>query len=588
VACSKHGGHFFHSFPRSAVSEALRHFINARLNFCAPLCAFALLLPFLLGLAQTPIADFPIFRDVAASAGLTLMNISGEGQNDYIIEANGNGAAFFDYDNDGDMDVLITNGSTLKRYAAGGDPVVALYENVDGHFRDRTAAARLDKRGWASGVCVADYDNDGYQDFYVTAYGPNFLFHNNGNGTFEERATAAGTADKRWGTNCAFGDYDRDGNVDLYVANYLTFDEKVVPRRGSETCVYMGTLKVFCGPKGMTGEADVLYRNKGDGTFTDVTVAAGIKDPGYYGFGVVFSDFDNDGWPDIYVANDSVPNLLFRNKQDGTFEEMGLISGTALNLFGKAQAGMGVAVGDYDGNGYFDIYVTNFAEDTNTLYKNLGGMLFSDVTLESGASRASRPHLGWGTGFADFDNDGWLDLFVANGHVYPEVDRLKEISRYLQPKELYRNLGNGRFAEVAAGSGSDLVTPRAARGAAFGDYDNDGDVDVLSINVNARPNLYRNDGGNGKSWIGFRLVGSSSNRDAIGARIEIEAGGRTQIGEVRSGGSYLSHNDMRVHFGLGSARRVDRIRIRWPNGKTETLAGMDSGRYVTIREGDAR
>lgn len=537
---------------------------------------------------QGTVERFPAFTDVASSLGLTLVNVSGEGQNDYIVEANGNGAAFFDYDNDGDMDVLITNGTTLRRYANGGDPVAALYENADGRFRDRTAQSRIDRKGWASGVCVADYDNDGDQDFFVTAFGPDFLFRNNGKGTFEERAALAGVADKRWGTNCAFGDYDRDGDVDLYVVNYLSFDEKSIPKRGTETCVYMGTLRVFCGPKGLTGEADALYSNNGDGTFSDVTVRAGIKDPDYYGFGVVFSDLDNDGWPDIYVANDSVPNLLFRNKRDGTFEEMGLISGAALNLFGKAQAGMGVAVGDYDGNGLFDIYVTNFAEDTNTLYQNTGGMLFSDVTLESGAARASRPHLGWGTGFADFDNDGWPDLFVANGHVYPEVDRLKEVSRYQQPKELYRNLGNGRFTEVAATLGGDLMMPRPARGAAFGDYDNDGDIDVLSINMNSRPNLYRNDGGGRNSWIGFRLVGTSSNRDAIGARIEIEAGGRTQVGEVRSGGSYLSHNDMRVHFGLGQATRVDRVRIRWPNGKVETLAGMNSRQYVTIREGAAR
>lgn len=532
--------------------------------------------------AQAPPQDFPGFKDVAPEAGLTLMNLSGEGANDYIIEANGNGAAFFDYDNDGDMDVLVTNGSTLKHYKEGGDPVAALYENAGGVFRNRTAGAGLRQRGWAFGVCVADYDNDGFSDFYITAYGPNLLFRNNGDGTFEERAAAAGVADRRWGTNCAFGDYDRDGDVDLYVANYVAFDEKARPRN----CVYMGTLKVFCGPKGLAGEADVLYRNNGDGTFRDVTLEAGVKEPGYYGFGVVFSDFDNDGWPDIYVANDSVPNLLFKNKRDGAFEEVGLISGTSLNLFGQAQAGMGVAVGDYDANGLFDIYVTNFSEDTNTLYQNLGKMTFSDRTAASGAASASRPHVGWGTGFADFDNDGWLDLFVANGHVYPDADQLKGISRYLQPKELYRNLGNGRFAEIS-GRG-DLATPLPSRGAAFGDYDNDGDIDVLVVNINSRPSLYRNDGGNRKAWIGFRLIGASSNRDAIGARVEIEAGGRTQIGEVRSGGSYLSHNDMRVHFGLGSAQRVDRIRIRWPNGQTETREGMNTRQYVTIREGRTR
>jgi len=537
-------------------------------------------------LAQAPFEGFPAFKDVAAEAGLTLMNVSGEGANDYIIEANGNGAAFFDYDNDGDMDVLITNGSTLKRYARGGGPVVALYENVGGgRFVDRTAAAGLDKiKGWAFGVCVADYDNDGYEDFYVTTYGPNLLFHNNGDGTFEERAVAAGVADPHWGTGCAFGDYDRDGYVDLYVANYVAFDPNTRPR----DCLYMGTLKVFCGPIGLKGEADVLYHNNGDGTFTDVTAKAGIKDPNYPGFGVVFTDFDNDGWPDIYVANDSVPNFLFHNKRDGTFEEVGLISGTSLNLFGQAQASMGVAVGDYDGNGLFDIYVTNFAGDTNTLYQNLGKMSFADVTAASGAASASLPHLGWGTGFADFDNDGWLDLFVANGHVYPNVDQLKGISRYLQPKELYRNLGNGRFAEISGRVAGDLSIPRPSRGVAFGDYDNDGDIDVLVVNVNSRPSLYRNDGGNRNAWIGFHLIGTSSNRDAIGARLEIDAGGRTQAGEVRSGGSYLSHNDMRIHFGLGSTQHVDRVRIRWPNGKMETLAGMKAGQYVTIREGDPR
>jgi enediyne biosynthesis protein E4 len=347
-------------------------------------------------LAQAPFEGFPSFKDVAAEAGLTLMNVSGEGANDYIIEANGNGAAFFDYDNDGDMDVLITNGSTLKHYKNGGDPVVALYENIGGGvFRNRTAEAHLDKKGWAFGVCVADYDNDGYEDFYVTAYGPNLLFHNNGDGTFDERAVAAGVADRHWGTGCAFGDYDRDGYVDLYVANYIAFDENSRPR----DCLYMGTLKVFCGPIGLTGEPDVLYRNNGDGTFSDFTVKAGIKDPNYYGFGVVFSDFDNDGWPDIFVANDSVPNLLFKNNRDGTFKEVGLISGTSLNLFGRAQASMGIAVGDYDGKGLFDIYVTNFADDTNTLYRNLGGFTFSDVTSESGAASASRPNLGWGAGF---------------------------------------------------------------------------------------------------------------------------------------------------------------------------------------------
>ena len=537
------------------------------------------------GAAPAQSIDFPAFPDVASEAGLTLMNLSGEGANDYIIEANGNGAAFVDYDNDGDLDLLITNGSTIVNYSTGGDPVAALYRNTGGIFEDVTPQAGLDDRGWAFGVCAADYDNDGHIDFYVTAYGPNLLYRNNGDGTFEERAMDAGAADAGWGTNCAFGDYDRDGDVDLYVANYLTFDDTVIARRGSDVCLYMGTLNVFCGPKGLAGEADVLYRNNGDGTFEDVSGEAGIVYPGHYGFGVVFSDLDDDGWPDIYVANDSVPNLLYQNNRDGTFQEVGLVSGASLNLFGTAQAGMGVGAGDFDGDGDFDIYVTHFAEDTNTLYSNLGGMFFADATAASGASRASRPHVGWGTGFVDLDNDGWEDLFVANGHVYPGMDELNETSRYLQPKEVYRNLTDGTFREISRELDGDLTVPRSARGAAFGDYDNDGDTDIVVVNTNAPPNLYRNDGGNRRHWIGFRLIGRTSNRDAVGARVEIDAGGRTRVGEVRSGGSYLSHNDMRVHFGLGETERVDEIRIRWPSGATETLDGVDADRYVTIHEG---
>jgi hypothetical protein len=529
--------------------------------------------------------NFPAFRDVAPELGLTMVNISGEGRTDYIIEANGNGAAFFDYDNDGDVDLLITNGTTLDRLEAGGDPVVALYENDNGQFRDVTIQAGLSHTGWAFGVCVADYDNDGHRDFYVTAYGPNLLYRNNGDGTFDERGDAAGIADPGWGTNCAFGDYDRDGDGDLYVANYLTFDRGVIAAREDGACEYMGTT-VFCGPKGLDGETDSLFRNDGEGSFTNVTLEAGITDPGHYGFGVVFSDFDNDGWSDIYVANDSVANLMFGNNGDGTFTEVGLVSGTSLNLFGKAQAGMGVGVGDYDADGDFDIYVTNFAEDSNTMYQNLGDSFFADVTTVSGAAKDSKPHVGWGIGFVDLDNDGWLDVFVANGHVYPGMAELNERTPYLQPKEVYRNLGDGRFVNVAPELEGDLMTPWSARGAAFGDYDNDGDVDIVVINTNAPPSFYRTDSENFNHWIGFRLVGDTSNRDAIGARVEIDAGGRTQIGEVRSGASYLSHNDMRVHFGLGDAERVDQIRIRWPNGQTETLDGMDADQYVTIREND--
>ena len=528
---------------------------------------------------------FPGFPDVARDLGLTLGNISGEGANDYIVEANGNGAGFIDFDNDGDLDLVIANGSTLPGYRQGGDPMVALWRNDDGSFTNVTADAGLEARGWGVGVCVADYDNDGYGDFYLTAYGPNRLYRNNGDGTFAEVSAEAGVDDRRWSTNCAFGDYDRDGDVDLYVSNYLEFDEDVIPRRGeSDDCRYMG-VDVFCGPMSLTGEPDVLYRNGGDGTFSDVTAAAGLESREYYGFGVVFSDLDNDGWPDIYVANDSVPNQLYRNNRDGTFTESGLISGTALSLAGYAQAGMGLGIGDYDGDGLFDVFVTNFAQDTNTLYQNLGDMFFVDQTSATGAARASRPYLGWGAGIVDLDNDGWPDIFVANGHVYPQIDSLDVGSGFLQRKEVYRNLGDGRFEEVAGDLEGDLLAGKSARGAAFGDYDNDGDIDVLVINMNDLPSLYRNDGGNRNHWIGFRLEGVRSNRDAIGARVEIDAGGRTQASEVRSGGSYLSHNDLRVHFGLGDVDQVEAVRVRWPNGNLEEFAGMEPDRYVRIREG---
>jgi len=539
---------------------------------------------------QSAAPALPVFVETAEAVGLTLTNISGEASTDYIIQSTGNGAGFFDYDNDDDLDLVIANGSTLASYQQGGDPVAALYENRDGLFVDVTPLSGIRANGWGQGVCVADYDNDGNRDFYVTAYGANLLYRNNGDGTFGEIGVEAGVADERWSTNCAFGDYDRDGYVDLYVANYVAFDPDVVPPRGGSDdsqCLYIAR-PVYCGPRGLDGEPDRLYRNNGDGTFSDVTLEANIEDPGHYGLGVVFTDLDNDGWPDIYVANDSVPNLLFRNMGDGTFEDIGLISGTSLGQTGTPQAGMGLGIADYDGDGLMDIFVTNFADDTNTLYQNVGDMLFFDVTAETGAGRQSRPHLGWGAGFADLDNDGWPDLFVSNGHVYPTVDDYEGDTHYAQPKEVYRNLGNGTFEEIASELGADLQTAKSSRGTAMGDYDNDGDIDVFTINMNETPSLYRNDLSDEKHWVGFRLVGVSSNRDAIGARVEIDVNGRTQIGEVRSGGSYLSHNDMRVHFGLGPAERLDQIRIRWPNGNTETLDGVEADRYLTIREGTGR
>lgn len=536
-------------------------------------------------LMQVAGVDFPAFVDIADVAHVTVKNVTEDpGRADSILEANGNGAAFFDYDSDGDQDLLIMTGSTRRKFRAGGNSFATLYRNDEGTFTNVTVQAGLRGRGWGMGVCVADYDNDGNEDMYLTAYGPNVLYRNRGDGTFEDISVPAGVADDRWSTNCAFGDYDRDGYVDLYVSNYLRADVNV-PRAGAKPgCRYM-SLEVFCGPRGLRGQPDRLYRNKGDGTFVDVTQEAGIKDPNYYGFGVVFSDLDNDGWPDIYVANDSVPNLLFRNNQDGTFSEVGLQSGTSVSDNGVSQAGMGIAIGDYDNNGYEDLFVTNFAEDSNTLYANMGDMLFFDVSSPAGIRTASFLYLGWGTGLVDLDNDGFKDLFVANGHVYPKVDSLDNNQHFFQPKQIFRNLGEGRFQDITSSLKGDLTQPSSSRGAAFGDYDNDGDIDIVVINVNDRPNLYRNDGGNRKHWITLRLSGTRSNRDAIGARVELRAGEITQIREVRSGSSYLSNNDVRVHFGLGDNTSIDYVRIRWPSGLTEEVSGMKVNTFVDVIEG---
>lgn len=532
-------------------------------------------------LAAFPVAQGPIrFTDAAARAGLTLLNVHGSPAKDFVVDANGNGAAFFDYDNDRDLDALIVNGSTLERLAKGGDPMVALYRNDGrGRFTDVTRTAGLTRRGWGTGVCVADYDNDGFQDVYVTAYGPNVLWRNVGGRTFAPTGQAA---DARWSTGCAFGDYDRDGFVDLYVANYLRFERGKVPARGAPSCRFMN-IDTFCGPRPLPGEPDILYRNTGKGGFVDATKAAGAVDPGHYGFGVLFSDLDDDGWLDIYVANDSTPNLFFRNRRNGTFAEQALEAGVAVSADGREQAGMGVDAGDYDGDGRLDIVKTNFAQDYTSLYRNEGDGLFTDASFRSGLAATLGPYLGWGVGLVDLDNDGWLDLFIANGHVYPDVARTGT-SAYKQRSQVFRNTGRGRFRHATEEIGGPLLAEKSSRGAAFGDYDDDGDIDVLVITMDDRPMLLRNDSDGGR-WITIGLEGTESNRDAIGARVTIEAGGRRQIAEVRSGGSYISHNDMRVHFGLGDAATVSRVTIRWPNGSTDTATALASNRFYVAREG---
>jgi hypothetical protein len=545
--------------------------------------------------ASVPAAATATIRmvDVAAQAGLTRLNVHGDVSKDYILDTNGNGAAFFDYDNDGRIDALIVNGSTRDRIGAGGDPMVALYRNDGrGRFTDVTAASRMTARGWAMGTCVADIDNDGFDDVYVTAFGPNVLYHNNGNGTFTDVTRRAGVGDSRWSTGCAFGDYDHDGFVDLYVANYVAFDAARIARRGaSPACKYAG-FDVFCGPRGLTSDSNVLYHNNGDGTFTDVTEAAHVKQPGAFSFGVLFTDLDDDGWPDIFVANDSVPGFLFHNNHDGTFAERALQSGVALSGDGRAQAGMGVDAADYNGDGRLDLFVTHFADDYHTLYEAAGRGLFSDVSYKVGLANPPLVYMGWGTGFFDADNDGLPDIFVANGHVYPDIGRFGISTSYRQRKQLFRNIDGRRFRDVATESGGALVAEHSSRGAAFGDYDNDGDIDVLVVNMNEPPSLLRNDTIGGGHWITLKLVGDPapgpngrSNRDAIGASVRLTAGGRTQLGQVRSGGSYLSSNDIRVHFGLGAADRVARVEIRWPGGRVETAADLAVDRFYVVEEG---
>jgi hypothetical protein len=525
--------------------------------------------------------------DVAAQSGVTLLNIGGGPAKDYIIDEVGSGAAWFDYDNDGRLDLLLVNGSTRERAKQGGDPLAALYHNEgNGRFTDVTAGSGLTRRGWGMGACVADYDNDGFDDVYVTsAVGTNVLYRNNRNGTFTDATRPAGVGDTGWSTGCAFGDYDRDGHVDLYVAHYLKFDEKTIAKRGETAGCRFMTVDVSCGPQGLPGEADVLYRSNGRGGFTDVTRAAGIKDPGYYGFGVLFTDLDHDGWPDIFVANDTTPNFLFHNNHNGTFSETALVAGAALSGDGREQSGMGVDAADYNRDGHFGLVVTNFSHDYTTLYENSGRGFFTDASYASGVALGAGRYLGWGVGFVDFTNGGLLDLFIANGHIYPEVDSHGLGTRYRQRKQLFRNLGNKRFKEITDEAGGSLLLEKSSRGAAFGDYDNDGDIDAVVINLDDRPTLLRNDTANVNHWLTLQLVGGRSNRGAIGARVRMTAGGRAQSAEVRSGGSYLSNNDRRVHFGLGEATRADEVQIEWPVGVVETLKNLQADGFYTAREG---
>jgi hypothetical protein len=528
------------------------------------------------------------FRNIAREAGLTAVTIFGGTEtNKYLLETTGCGVAVLDYDDDGWLDVFVVNGTVLEGFPRGNAPTNHLYRNQhDGTFRDVTAAAGLAQSGWGQGACAGDYDNDGHDDLFVTYWGQNHLYRNRGNGTFEDVTVSAGlgNAKPRWGAGCAFLDFDRDGRLDVFAANYIDFDLASAPVPESGLCRYKG-LPVACGPPGLPGGKNVLYRNTGKGTFEDVSERAGItRASGTYGLGVSTLDFNDDGWVDLYVANDSNPSALYLNNRDGTFKDIGVSAGCAYSQDGKPQAGMGVAAGDYDRNGTIDLFKTNFAGDTSTLYANDGKGLCEDRTFAAGIGLNTR-WLGWGVSFVDLDNDGWLDLFLVNGHVYPEVERLKTEGTYKQRKVVYRNLGNGRFEDVSMRLGEPVTTPAAGRGAAFADFDNDGDIDVVVNNMNAPPDLFRLDLRAGAHWTTIKLVGTRSNRSAIGARVRLFAADGVQVQEVRGGGSYYSQNDPRVHFGLGQTARIDRVEIRWPNGRAEQWKEVAIDRIVTLEEG---
>ena len=564
-------------------------------------------LPFALTVPHLLAADSPppvVFTDITVKAGLGhAQNISGSPTNkQFLLEEMGCGVALFDYDNDGWLDIFLVNGTSLDPAVRNRNPTSYLFHNNhDGTFTDVTEKARLTRSGWGQGCCVGDYDNDGFDDLFVTYFGRNVLYHNNGDGTFTDVSEQAGVAgsEDRWGAGCCFLDYDRDGQLDLFVANYVNFDPAHAPKPGQAAYCMYNDIPVPCGPLGFAGGTNILYRNRGNGTFADVSEESGIARPrgpssmvfvgrnwqasGSYGMGAASADFDNDGWPDIYVACDSAPSLLYRNNHDRTFREIAIPAGCALDENGISLSGMGVAVGDFDADGWLDIARTNFSEQVTTLYRNYGNGAFEDASIRAGLG-VNRKYLGFGVGFFDFDNDGWKDLFLANGHVYSQiVDRKLHLS-YKEPKVLYRNLGNGRFEDFSAKAGPAIRAENLGRGCAFGDFDNDGDVDVIVNNLDGPPSLLRNEDGNRHNWIMIKCVGTRSNRSAIGTRVKVTSSGHSQIDEVMSGSSYYSQNDFRLHFGLGRATKADSVELTWPSGLKESFQNLPANHLFVLQE----
>jgi hypothetical protein len=531
------------------------------------------------------------FVDVAEQAGLNTVNVwGGVDTKRSILEAKGCGLAFFDYDMDGWLDIYLTNGNRFNvDWPKGHAPTSHLYRNNrDGTFTDVTEKSGLARTGWQTGVCVGDYDNDGWDDLFCCFWGHNILFHNNGDGTFTDVTHKTGLYQEqhRWGAGATFLDYDRDGHLDLFVCNYIQLDPDKIPAAGDAlSCQWKG-VNTMCGPRGLNGGMNLLFHNDGNGRFTDVSEKSGILKPGpRYSISAVSYDFDNDGWPDIYVAVDSEPSILFKNNHDGTFTDVAVIAGCAYDDNGKEQAGMGIAVADYDCDGWFDIFKTNFSDDTCNLYHNNGDGTFSDVTFASGVG-VNNSYVAWGCGFVDYDNDGWMDIIQVNGHVYPGIDKYNLGQTFKNPRLVYRNLGNGHFKDVSAELGPGISEQFSSRGAAFGDYDNDGGIDVLVLNLNDLPSLLHNIGNNRQNWIKIKLQGTQCNRTAIGARVRVTTGKRTQMDEVHSGTSVMSQSDLRVHFGLGNAETVDVIEVKWPTSlKVERFPGVKANQILTIREG---